>query len=112
MRKLSIIIASISLILAISSPIFAGPTLSISKDAKARKEYICNGGFTKDAQLGEGVRKLLNNNMIELKKRFCDRTTFHCTNSGSLFGRNTGVCDAADVCQKLLYPTFNGTGQQ
>ncbi|WP_032113633.1 hypothetical protein [Candidatus Paracaedibacter symbiosus] len=100
MRKLSIIIATISLILAISSPIFAGPKLSISKDAKARKEYICNGGFTKDAQLGEGVRKLLNNNMIELKKRFCDRTTFHCTNSGSLFGRNTGVCDAADVCQK------------
>ncbi|WP_032114125.1 hypothetical protein [Candidatus Paracaedibacter symbiosus] len=55
MRKLSIIIATISLILAISSPIFAGPKLSISKDAKARKEYICNGGFTKDARCRQVV---------------------------------------------------------
>lgn len=72
---------------------------SVSDQAKARKEAFCNGDW-KDVNISPKDKRLFSDNQAELKKRFCTRSTFHCTNSKTLFGKNTGVCDATDLCLK------------
>ena len=100
MHKLLLIMTTLNLAL-LQEPAFAEgeKKLSISKEAKERKDYFCKSGFKKDRGLTNDVKQLFTRNAANLKK-FCTPSTFHCTNSQSLFGRNKGVCEDANLCKE------------